>query len=265
MLLLVAILVGAMVMPASAADSKMLIKYVFYGVEYWDFPVTYYDGTSATAHMSGMNIHYIDGQVAYCLEPQATSTANTIYSSFSNNDTTFWGKKISPAKQNAIMLAVAYGAPNKLTSSNAYTNYGYMAATQIVIWEILMDYRSATAPYTCSNSRLYDHMVITSGGHAEDVQGMKDGYAAINASLAAHGKIPSFAKIAQSQAETKEMQYDSSTGKYTLKALREIKPSVRRKLQEKALKKNSPNNSANLDGPQRTSPNVSAKLKETER
>lgn len=216
MLLLVSILVGAMVMPASAADSKMTIKYIFYGYEYLDFPVTYYDGTTATAHIAGMNIHYIDGKVAYCLEPQATSTANTIYSSFSNNDTTFWGKKISPAKQNAIMLAAAYGAPNKLASSDAYTNYGYMAATQIVIWEIIMDYRSATPPYACTNSRLYNHLVKSSGGHAEDVQGMKDGYAAINASLAAHGKIPSFAKIAQSQAETKEMQYDSATGKYTL-------------------------------------------------
>ena len=216
MLLLVSILVGAMVMPASAADSKMTIKYIFYGYEYLDFPVTYYDGTTATAHIAGMNIHYIDGKVAYCLEPQATSTANTIYSSFSNNDTTFWGKKISPAKQNAIMLAAAYGAPNKLTSSDAYTNYGYMAATQIVIWEIIMDYRSATPPYACTNSRLYNHLVKSSGGHAEDIQGMKDGYAAISASLAAHGKIPSFGKIAQSQAETKEMQYDSASGKYTL-------------------------------------------------
>ena len=216
MLLLVSILVGAMVMPASAADSKMTIKYIFYGYEYLDFPVTYYDGTTATAHIAGMNIHYIDGKVAYCLEPQATSTANTIYSSFSNNDTTFWGKKISPAKQNAIMLAAAYGAPNKLTSSDAYTNYGYMAATQIVIWEIIMDYRSAAPPYACTNSRLYNHLVKSSGGHAEDIQGMKDGYAAISASLAAHGKIPSFGKIAQSQAETKEMQYDSASGKYTL-------------------------------------------------
>ncbi|MBR7027454.1 MAG: Cys-Gln thioester bond-forming surface protein [Bacteroidales bacterium] len=216
MLLLVTVLVSSMAMPVSAADSKMTIKYIFYGTDYLTFPVTYYDGTSATARMAGMNIHYIDGKVAYCLEPQASSTANTIYSSFSNNDSTFWGKKISPAKQNAIMLAMAYGAPNKLSSSNAYTNYGYMAATQIVIWEILMDYRSATPPYACTNSRLYNHMIKSSGGNSDDVAGMKNGYAAINASLAAHGKIPSFAKVAQSQAETKEMQYDAASGKYTL-------------------------------------------------
>ena len=216
MLMLISILAGAVAMPVSAADSKMLIKYVFYGNDYLDFPVSYYDGTSATARMSGMNIHYIDGKVAYCLEPQAASTANTIYSSFSDNDATFWGKKVSPAKQNAIMLAAAYGAPNKLTSSDTYTNYGYMAATQIVIWEILMDYRSTIPPYSCTNSRLYNHMIKSTGGHAEDVAGMKSGYEAINASLAAHGRIPSFAKVAQSQAETKEMQFDAATGNYTL-------------------------------------------------
>ena len=216
MLMLISILASAVAMPVSAADSKMLIKYVFYGNDYLDFPVSYYDGTSATARMSGMNIHYIDGKVAYCLEPQAASTANTIYSSFSDNDATFWGKKVSPAKQNAIMLAAAYGAPNKLTSSDTYTNYGYMAATQIVIWEILMDYRSTIPPYSCANSRLYNHMIKSSGGHAEDVAGMKSGYEAINASLAAHGRIPSFAKVAQSQAETKEMQFDAATGNYTL-------------------------------------------------
>ena len=216
MLMLISILASAVAMPVSAADSKMLIKYVFYGNDYLDFPVSYYDGTSATARMSGMNIHYIDGKVAYCLEPQAASTANTIYSSFSDNDATFWGKKVSPAKQNAIMLAAAYGAPNKLTSSDTYTNYGYMAATQIVIWEILMDYRSTIPPYSCANSRLYNHMIKSTGGHAEDVAGMKSGYEAINASLAAHGRIPSFAKVAQSQAETKEMQFDAATGNYTL-------------------------------------------------
>ena len=216
MLMLISILASAVAMPVSAADSKMLIKYVFYGNDYLDFPVSYYDGTSATARMSGMNIHYIDGKVAYCLEPQAASTANTIYSSFSDNDATFWGKKVSPAKQNAIMLAAAYGAPNKLTSSDTYTNYGYMAATQIVIWEILMDYRSTIPPYSCTNSRLYNHMIKSTGGHAEDVAGMKSGYEAINASLAAHGRIPSFAKVAQSQAETKEMQFDAATGNYTL-------------------------------------------------
>ena len=216
MLMLISILASAVAMPVSAADSKMLIKYVFYGNDYLDFPVSYYDGTSATARMSGMNIHYIDGKVAYCLEPQAASTANTIYSSFSDNDATFWGKKVSPAKQNAIMLAAAYGAPNKLTSSDTYTNYGYMAATQIVIWEILMDYRSTIPPYSCTNSRLYNHMIKSTGGHAEDVAGMKSGYEAINASLAAHGRIPSFAKVAQSQAETKEMKFDAATGNYTL-------------------------------------------------
>lgn len=214
LLLTVMTLFGILATTASAA--VLYKKYLFYGYEYQNFTVNYDDGTTGTARMAGMTVHYLDNQVAYCLEPQVESNANAIYTAFPDNNQNFWYQKLSAAKREAILLAITYGAPNTLYSVDAYKNYGYMAATQIVIWEFLMGYRSIYPPYQCTNSRLYDHMAITSGGHASDQQGMKEGYAAIGQSLANHGTIPSFSSSSASTAPTYSMTYDSSSGKYTV-------------------------------------------------
>ena len=214
--LLLAVLVSTLVTPVLAESETMKIKYIFWGTTYRNYSFTYDDGTTATARMAGMNIHFLNGQVAYCLEPQKSSTADAIYSSFPNNDQNFWYTKLSAAKREAILLAIAYGAPNQLTSTNAYMNYGYMAATQIVIWEFIMGFRSVNPPYRCTNSSLYSHMSVTSGGHAADQRGMREGYKAISNALAAHGTVPSFSSTDSAGAPSYEMVFDAATGKYTL-------------------------------------------------
>lgn len=204
------------ILATTASAAVLYKKYLFYGYEYLNFTVNYDDGTTGTARMAGMTVHYLDDQVAYCLEPQVESNANAIYTAFPDNNQNFWYQKLSAPKREAILLAITYGAPNTLYSVDAYRNYGYMAATQIVIWEFLMGYRSIYPPYQCTNSRLYDHMKITSGGHASDQQGMQEGYATISQSLANHGTIPSFSTSSASTAPTYTMTYDSSTSKYKI-------------------------------------------------
>ena len=176
--------------------------------------------TTYTTHLSGFRYHYLNGQMAYCLEPQAGSTAGAVYSQIAGGaELNVWDRFLSDSQRNAIALVLAYGAPNGLNSSTKLTLHGYEAATQVIIWEIIVGYRSPTKPYTRSNSSFYDF--VLSLCNPNDSTGTLrlayiSGYNSIVSSMQSHGVIPSFASKKQAQAPVHEMAYDATSGLYRI-------------------------------------------------
>ena len=50
--------------------------YYFWGDAIHTYHFTYADGTAATANLGGMCIHYVDGEIAYCVEPNVSLPLN---------------------------------------------------------------------------------------------------------------------------------------------------------------------------------------------
>ena len=101
-----------------------------------------------------------------------------------------------------------YGAPNYTNSADKDTEFGYEGATQVLIWEIVMGLRSATAPYTRSDRQLYDTFA---GG---DFPSFDTGYAKIVELMQAHLTIPSFSARSQAAAPEITLTYDGASGLY---------------------------------------------------
>ena len=204
-----------------AASYGLQIPVILYGTSTFSVSFKYPSDpkhTTYTVNLSGFRYHYLNGKMAYCLEPQAGSTAGAIYSQIAGGaDLNVWERFLSDNQRNAISLVLAYGAPNTLTSSTKLTLHGYEAATQVLIWEIIIGYRSATKPYTRSNAGLYNFVLNLC--NPNDSTGTLraayiSGYDSILSAMANHEKIPSFTSKKLSQAPTHEMTYDAATGLY---------------------------------------------------
>ena len=206
------------------ADSySLLIPVILYGTT--TFSVSFkYPGdpnqTTYTFRLGGFKYHYLNGQMAYCVEPQASTASGTIYSQIAGGaEINVWDRFLSDSQRNAIALALAYGAPNGLNSSTKLTLHGYEAATQVIIWELIIGYRNTVAPFNCTDSGLYDH--VLSLCNPNDSTGTLraayiNGYNSIISSMQSHGVIPSFASKKQAQAPEYEMAYDAASGLYRI-------------------------------------------------
>ena len=204
------------------ADSyRLQIPVILYGTSSFSVSFKYPNDPKQTTYsvsLTGFRYHYLNGQMAYCLEPQAGSTAGAIYSQIAGGaNLNVWDQFLSDSQRGAISLALAYGAPNTLTSSTRLMLHGYEAATQVIIWEIIIGYRSPIKPYTRSNAGLYN-FVLGLCNPNDSTGALRaayiEGYNAICASMADHEKIPSFSSKKLSQARTYDMTYDASTGLY---------------------------------------------------
>ena len=121
-----------------ASSYGLQIPVILYGAgNAFTVSFRYPNDTSQTTYnikLTGFRYHYLNGQMAYCLEPQAESTPSAVYSQIAGgSELNVWERYLSISQRNAIALALAYGAPNTLTSSNNLTLHGYEAATQIII------------------------------------------------------------------------------------------------------------------------------------
>ena len=111
-------------------------KYYFWGDAVRDYNFTYADGAAVTAHVGGMCIHYVDGEVAYCVEPNVGSANEVIYDGAAGAESSFWQTKLTAQQRQAIGLVLLYGAPNYTKSADKDTEFGYEGATQVLIWLI---------------------------------------------------------------------------------------------------------------------------------
>lgn len=183
-------------------------KYYFWGDAVRTYQFTYADGTAVIAKVGGICIHYVDGVVAYCIEPGTGSSHNVTYTGTPGEESTFWMKKLTQQQRDAISLILLYGAPNYTKSTDKDTEFGYEGATQVLIWEIVMGLRSATAPYSRSSDQLY---ATFAGG---DFPSFDTGYAQIVKLIQAHLTVPSFASTKQENALEITLQYDAGSNLY---------------------------------------------------
>ena len=182
--------------------------YYFWGDAIHTYHFTYADGTAATANLGGMCIHYVDGEIAYCIEPNVSSESDVTYTGTAGSESTYWQTKLTAQQRQAISLVLLDGAPNYTNSADKDTEFGYEGATQVLIWEIVMGLRSATAPYTRSDRQLYDTFA---GG---DFPSFDTGYAKIVELMQAHLTIPSFSARSQAAAPEITLTYDGASGLY---------------------------------------------------
>lgn len=120
---------------------------------------------------------------------------------------TSYGEKVwynlSADQRVAIGLILLYGAPTKLWAEewglNAEGNHnmhnpniGYRYATQVLIWEITGNMRSATPPYTRTAASWYDGAIGCCMSEDGMTDHFKNAYESIVNDLQQHNTIPSF-------------------------------------------------------------------------
>ena len=177
----------------------------------------------------------VDGEshMAYCIDPGVLTTEST--GGYSGSETAWTSLDIDT--QTAVGLAVLYGAPNGLSSSEKKTNLTYEFATQIIIHEILLGYRSNLPPYSCTDERIIrkfganadgsmdnsNRRDISSDstqysslhGQALDRKLLRSAYDQLAANMASHYVLPSFASRYNAGAKTYEMTKQSN-GTYSV-------------------------------------------------
>ena len=126
---------------------------------------------------------YADGDNAYCIEPGISlHTGNTL-----EKDASVVWNNLGKAKQDAVNLALLYGAQGSMGSLSG-TEDEKVLATQMVIWEIVTGCRNATAPYAQTDTKFYNSLCV---GGANS--GIAAAYNQIISGMVSHGTIPSFA------------------------------------------------------------------------
>ena len=188
-----------------------------------------YNGTDYSVNRFYVHGVKVNGtrSVAYCIDPGVLTTESS--GGYTGSETAWTDLDINT--QGAIGLALLYGAPNGISSTDKKTMLTYELATQIVIHEIILGYRSNLPPYSCTDERIIEKFGTKANGTASSsypreitsesteyssLHGqyiskavLREAYDAISASLATHYTIPSFASRYNSAAKTYEMTKQS--------------------------------------------------------
>lgn len=223
-LLLALIMAAALAVSAYAAT--VVVKYKVY--VYTDqLTFTQYDySTSTTPNIRNLTIladsslgsgsalyhmKYVNGAVAYCIQPGVRSDDSSNYVQGSSG---CW-YNLPAAVQSGIALALAcgypsaeYGTASGDGNSSDIINAEKWAATQAIIWDLICEYRSpydyrswGTSPfYTCVDTSRYPTFALW--------------YDAIAAAMQSAMDIPSFAAVASRWCTSIELAKDSS-GSYS--------------------------------------------------
>ena len=147
---------------------------------------------------------YADGENAYCIEPGISlHTGNTL-----EKDASVVWNNLGKEKQNAVNLALLYGAQGSMGSLSG-TEDEKVLATQMVIWEIVTGCRNATAPYAQTDAKFYNSLCV---GGANS--GVAAAYNQIISGMVSHGTIPSFAS-GSTDSTPQELKWDGN--QYVLK------------------------------------------------
>lgn len=139
----------------------------------WDFS----KGTGPV-DMRPWYIMTIDGQLAYCVEPQNPDTTSGGYGTIDYNE-------LNVTQQYSIGYAMLYGAQDM-------SNPLFHMATQVIIWEISLGYMDLST-FTCINKSAYDATI----GHNPAAAGY---YESILTQMRNHREVPSFTRFLQAAA-----------------------------------------------------------------
>ena len=157
------------------------------------------------------HVKYVDGTVAYCIQPGVRSDDSSNYVQGSSG---CW-YNLPAAVQSGIALALACGYPSAEygtaygdSNSSDIVNAEKWAATQAIIWDLICEYRSPydyrsweTSPfYTCVDTSRYPTFALWYSEIVDAMQSAAD--------------IPSFAATSSRWCDTIELTKDAS-GNYS--------------------------------------------------
>ena len=168
---------------------------------------------------------------AYCIEPGKTLYVNSDYDEVENTGVDPWGK-LDYNKQRGVGLALLYGYPNGIDSSDLKTQIAYQLATYLIVHEIILGWREDVHPFTRTNDHYFD---VFGGGTPEKIEKLEItseyhssihtkhlnnedvwfAYNHISNALATHDLIPSFAASHKNMAPTHTM-VSNGDGTYSI-------------------------------------------------
>ena len=143
-----------------STDSTRQIRWISHNDGQYD--TSYYDaqGVHHTGYITAISIHRIDDKIAYCIQP--TVEFGTSYTE--NAADSAWMSQLTASQRTAIAMAIAYGYPNMDypaadppgAAGDSSLEYPLrtdlwqiserVAATQLIVWEIVMGKRTPTPP-----------------------------------------------------------------------------------------------------------------------
>ena len=191
-----------------ATGDKVTIAF-YYCFDSGGNPIRYQQTTSNNGYTVGLAGEELcritaNGEEAYCIEPGHSLFAGD---QLTEGSSSVWNS-LGTAKQNAINLALLCGKPGSESSLSGSADEKW-AATQIIVWEIVSDCRSAYGNYSCTNTKYIDG--LTAGGANS---GVKTVYNEIVSNMQTIQRIPSFAANSSESAKTYEM--NAVNGGYSL-------------------------------------------------
>lgn len=219
------------------ADAGSLRWYGMYQIQTRNREINYFsytaaNGTDLTANLRTITRMYMDGVVAYCIRPGWTANDGASYTE--DDQIIEWQSYLNEAQRQAISTVVALGYPMQTfedgVDNGIYAAYGdsksewqtseRYAATQILIWEFLMGWRSPEHPYVLDESKtsssgrtLLETFYSASDSNAKWPTLIKV-YNEILEAMKNAKVYPSFASETEADASAIELQYNASTGKY---------------------------------------------------
>ena len=140
-------------------------------------------------------------QPAYCMEPDVQVHPGINYGGGSDEKITGdWKVHLTKAQQKAVGTALLYSRLHHPAELTPLESVEWEAATQLLIWELIMGMRSLSPPYACTDSSLIDQFTRKNGVRYQEEDGaeyalkaLREKYDALSRELAAHNVLPSFA------------------------------------------------------------------------
>ena len=131
---------------SATVGKSTCVSFPEYVSPYWYCNRYYTDGTHKYGHYfyaSTISYHTVDGEYAFCIEPNTSSIHGATYTSYagnSANSTTYWMYELDATQRSNIQKILAFGYPHK---TYGYSKQAEYAATQVLIWEVVMRHRYA--------------------------------------------------------------------------------------------------------------------------
>lgn len=203
---------------SATVGKSTCVSFPEYVSPYWYCNRYYTDGTHKYGHYfyaGTISYHTVDGEYAFCIEPNTSSIHGATYTSYAGNtanSTTYWMYELDATQRSNIQKILAFGYPQK---TYGYSKQAEYAATQVLIWEVVMRHRYADIQ-NASDYGLYYAVKSTLGND------LYYPYMAILSAIASgisNGKVPSFSGYVTQPAQTVTLTAGSTSSDsvYTLK------------------------------------------------
>lgn len=200
----------------SAAYGLKAADDIYFGKGFSPYLSKMHDYTAKRNGLTGSKADWEYGRdyvYCFCIERGIPLPNNTEYAASSDPSHGNKYALLTESQKDLLRLALTYGYPNRVGLQTAKDANACYAATQLIVWQITMGFRSSA---TALNDKTYP-MSGYSGTMTEQYtrnKYLKAYYDAILADMAGHYTRPAFTAYTPSAAQTYEMEY--SGGRYSL-------------------------------------------------